>query len=100
MKHKRMTISIVLATLMLVSLFAVVSSAASVSDQASGTTGAVNLVGQTMTGTGPAASMMLPGYRAVLVCRGHEWSPLVHTDERLGIARRVRDVITSSHNTE
>jgi hypothetical protein len=44
MNHKRTTImSIVLATLMLVSLFAVVSSAASVS-------------GQTMAGTGPAAT--------------------------------------------
>ena len=43
MNHKRTTISIVLATLMLVSLFAVVSSAASVS-------------GQTMPGTGPAAA--------------------------------------------
>jgi hypothetical protein len=44
MKHKRMTISIVLATLMLMSLFAAVSSAASVS-------------GTVMTGTGPAASV-------------------------------------------
>ena len=43
MNHKRTTISIVLATVMLVSLFAVVSSAGSVS-------------GQTMTGTGPAMS--------------------------------------------
>jgi hypothetical protein len=52
MNHKRTTISIALATLMLVSLFAVVSSAASVSGQASGTT----VVGQTMAGTGPAAT--------------------------------------------
>jgi len=44
MNHKRMTISFVLATLMLVSLFAAVSSAASVS-------------GTVMTGTGPAASV-------------------------------------------
>ncbi len=57
MNHKRTTISIVLATLMLVSLFAVISSAASVSGQASGTTVAANLVGQTMAGTGPAASV-------------------------------------------
>jgi hypothetical protein len=50
--------SIALATLMLVSLFAVASSPASVSGQASGTTAplAPNLVGGTMTGTGPAAS--------------------------------------------
>jgi hypothetical protein len=53
MNHKRIT-SIVLATLMLVSLFAVVSSQASVSDKASGT--AAPLVGQTLAGTGPAAS--------------------------------------------
>jgi hypothetical protein len=53
MNHKRTTImSIVLATVMLVSLFAVVSSAASVSGQASGTT----VVGQTMAGTGPATA--------------------------------------------
>jgi len=43
MNHKRTTISIVLATLMLVSLFAVLCSATSVS-------------GQTMAGTGPAVS--------------------------------------------
>ncbi len=43
MNHKRTTMSIVLATLMLVSLFAVVSSATSVS-------------GQTMAGTGPAVA--------------------------------------------
>jgi hypothetical protein len=38
MKRTRITMSIVLATLILVSLFAVVSSPASVSGQASGTT--------------------------------------------------------------
>jgi hypothetical protein len=58
MKHKHITMmSIVVATLMLVSLFAVVTSPTSVSGQASGTTVAANLVGQTMTGTGPAASV-------------------------------------------
>ena len=59
MKRKRIaTSSIALATLMLVSLFAVASSPASVIGQASGTTApiATNLVGGTMTGTGPAAS--------------------------------------------
>ncbi len=61
MNHKRTTISIVLATVMFVSLFAVVSSAASVSGQASGTTVAANLVGQTMAGTGPAATYALGG---------------------------------------
>ena len=50
--------SIALATLMVVSLFAVVSSAASVSGQASGTITplAPNLVSSMMTDTGPAAS--------------------------------------------
>ena len=59
MKRKRIAMSsIALATLMLVSLFAVVSSPASVSGQASGTTApiATNPVGGTRTGTGPAAS--------------------------------------------
>jgi hypothetical protein len=59
MKGKRIAMSsIALATLMLVSLFAVVSIPASVSGQASGTTAplATNLVGATKTGTGPAAS--------------------------------------------
>jgi hypothetical protein len=60
MKHKRMTISTVLAALMLVSLFAVVSSAASVTGQTSGTTVAANLVGQTMAGTGPASTTLWP----------------------------------------
>ena len=54
MNHKRTTISIVLATVMLVSLFAVVSSTASVSGQASGTT--APLVGGILAGTGPAVS--------------------------------------------
>jgi hypothetical protein len=52
MKLKRAAISIILATVMLVSLFAVVSSAASVSGQTSGAT----VVGQTMAGTGPAVT--------------------------------------------
>ncbi len=58
MNHKRTTMSIALATLMLVSLFAVVSSPASVNGQASGTTVplATNPVGGTRTGTGPGAS--------------------------------------------
>jgi len=58
MKRKRTAIGVALVTLMLVSLFAVVSSQASVSGRASGTTApvATNLVGSTMTGTGPAAS--------------------------------------------
>jgi hypothetical protein len=59
MKRKRIAMSsIALATLMLVSLFAVVSGAASVNSQASGTAAplATNPVGATMTGTGPAAS--------------------------------------------
>ncbi|MGA8071432.1 MAG: hypothetical protein WB946_08040, partial [Halobacteriota archaeon] len=59
MKRKRIAMSsIALATLMLVSLFAVASSPVSVSGQASGTTAplAPNLVGGTMKGTGPAAS--------------------------------------------
>jgi hypothetical protein len=54
MNHKRTTISIVLATVMLVSLFAVVSSAASVSGQTSGTT--APLVGGILAGSGPAVS--------------------------------------------
>ncbi len=59
MKRKRIAMSsIALATLMVVSLFAVVSSAASVSGQASGTITplAPNLVSSMMTDTGPAAS--------------------------------------------
>jgi len=58
MKRKRIAIGVALATLILASLFAVVSSPASVSGQASGTIApiATNLVGRTMTGTGPAAS--------------------------------------------
>ena len=53
--------SVALAILMLVSLFAVASSPPSVSGQASGTAApvATNLVGGTMTGTGPAASTSL-----------------------------------------
>ncbi|MGB7901094.1 MAG: hypothetical protein WCG09_01405 [Halobacteriota archaeon] len=101
MKHKRMTISIVLATLMLVSLFAVVSSAASVSDQASGTTGAVNLVGQTMTGTGPAASMMLPGYGPFLFAvdtSGHLWCTLTSGWESLGGSATSSPAATTRNN--
>jgi hypothetical protein len=51
-----MTISIVLAALTLVSLFAVVSSAASVSGQASGKTIAMSPPDGILAGTGPAAS--------------------------------------------
>ncbi|MGB7901282.1 MAG: hypothetical protein WCG09_02390 [Halobacteriota archaeon] len=69
MNHKRTTMSIVLATVMLVSLFAVVISAVSVSGQASGTTVAANLVGQTMAGTGPAAAYGAAGI-PVLVAVG------------------------------
>jgi hypothetical protein len=54
MNHKRTTMSIFLATVMLVSLFAVVSSAASVSGQTSGTT--APLVGGILAGSGPAVS--------------------------------------------
>jgi hypothetical protein len=59
MNHKRIKMmSIVLASLMLVSLFAVVSSAASVSGQTSGKPAAhaTNLVGGVMAGTGPAVT--------------------------------------------
>jgi hypothetical protein len=59
MNHKLITMmSIVVATLMLVSLFAVVSSAASVGGKASGTTAALATkpVGGIKTGTGPAVS--------------------------------------------
>ncbi len=59
MKRKRFAMSsIALATLMIVSLFAVVNSPATVGGQASGTAAplAPNLVNATMTGTGPAAS--------------------------------------------
>ena len=62
MNHKRTTISIVLATLMLVSLFAVVSTATGVN-------------GTVMTGTGPAATNGAGGI-AVLVAvdtSGHVW---------------------------
>jgi|GEM_PF-1474515 len=50
---KRITVSVFLAALMLVSLFAVVSSPTSVSAQASGS--GAGLVGGTMAGTSPAA---------------------------------------------
>jgi hypothetical protein len=65
MNHKRITMmSIVLATLMLVSLFAVISSPASVSGQTSGTTGPLvtNLVGGIRTGTGTGVSNMWKNY--------------------------------------
>jgi len=76
MNHKRTTISIVLATVMFVSLFAVVSSAASVSGQASGTTVAANPVGQTMASTGPAAISYAVAGSPILAAvdtSGHLW---------------------------
>ncbi len=62
MNYKRITISIVLAALMLVSLFAVVSSAASVS-------------GTMMTGTGPAATYGVAGSPVLVAVdtSGHVW---------------------------
>ena len=62
MNHKRTTISIVLATVMLVSLFAVVSSAATVS-------------GTVMAGTGPAATYSSVGTSALVAVdtSSHVW---------------------------
>jgi hypothetical protein len=62
MNHKRTTTSIVMATLMLVSLLAVVSSAARVS-------------GQTMAGTGPAATYGVAGIPVLVAVdtSGHVW---------------------------
>ena len=63
MNHKRTTISIVLATLILVSLFAVVSSAASVS-------------GTVMAGTGPATTYAKGGIPVLVAVdtSSHVWS--------------------------
>jgi len=74
MSHSRL-FSIVVATLMLVSLFAVVNSPTSASGQASGTTVAANLVGQTMAGTGPAATYGAAGSLVLVAVdtSGHLW---------------------------
>ena len=79
----------VLAVTMLVSLFAVVSTATGVS-------------GTVMTGTGPAATNGAGGICG-LGCRGHEWSRLVELRgerERLEFHRRGRDVIACGDHTE
>jgi len=77
MKRKRLAMSsIALATLMLVSLFAMVGSPASVSGQASGTTVAANPVGQTMASTGPAAISYAVAGSPILAAvdtSGHLW---------------------------
>ncbi len=68
-----MMMSIVLATLMLVSLFAVVTSPASASVQASGTT--APFVGGTLAGTGPAVSSSNAGENLFAVdTGGTSWS--------------------------
>jgi hypothetical protein len=78
MNHKRTTISIVLATVMLVSLFAVASNAASVN-------------GATMGGTGPAASTAGSNMYAVNAS-GTLWN----TSEGSGLWNYVGGVSTSS----
>jgi len=78
MNHKRALISIAMAATVLISLFAVISSAASVSSQASGTTVAANLVGQTMAGTGPAATYGQAGIPVLVAVgtSGQDWCML------------------------
>jgi hypothetical protein len=97
MNHKHSTISIVLATVMLVSLFAVVSSAASVGSQASGTTVAANLVGQTMAGTGPATAYGAAGIPVLVAVdtSGQVWC-MLPSNSTPGSWTSIGGVATSS----